>query len=261
MSKFKVVNLLDKLFITSCAFLLIFSWINFFIRDLWITFFLSLVFSFATLFLVFFFFNCHTKRKTNNKKYLSQIDENFLAFQVLNKFDKLKLISDILSKQVENKIKKDSIIFKKDEKNYQIMFDVNNENFNNLALFRMLEIVEKNTDILWIFCDKVDTNLNTKILKNLQVKIIGRKELYDEFFLASSIFPNNENLNTKKAKTTFKIFFKNLFTPQKTKSYFLCGLVLTFSSIILPFHTYYLIFGSLFLIFSLVCKMRKIFKF
>ncbi len=178
----------------------------------------------------------------------------------MNKKDKLQLLSSILSKQVENKIKKDSIIFVKDEKAHQIMVEVNDDDFNDLALFRMLEKLEKTTQVLWVICDSTAPSLKTKILKDLEIKIIGKKELYDEFFLANLVFPNTSNLNIKKEKLTFKFILKNLFTPQKTKPFFLCGLVLIFSSIILPFRTYYLIFGSLFLILSLVCKLRKIFK-
>ena len=43
MSRFKIINLFDKIFVTSAIFLIIFAWINFYIRDLYTTFILSII--------------------------------------------------------------------------------------------------------------------------------------------------------------------------------------------------------------------------
>jgi len=67
-------------------------------------------------------------------------------------------------------------------------------------------------------------------------------------------------INTKELKLNFKTILKNFIQPKKSKQFFWCGFVLIFSSIILPFKTYYLIFGSLFLLASIACKVIPKFK-
>ena len=96
MSKFYIINLLDKIFITSSIFLIIFAWINFYLRDLKISFILSLIFTFAVLF-VFFYYLC----KKNEKKHLTKlkienVEKSYFAFKILSKFHQVELLNSML---------------------------------------------------------------------------------------------------------------------------------------------------------------------
>ena len=259
MSRFKIINLFDKIFITVSTFLLIYAWINFFLRDLWITFFLSLIFSFATLYMIFYFFNKQRSKKEINKSYFEDIEKNFLAFRLMSKTERTKMLKSILEKNAECKNIKENLTYTINKKCYQILIETSEEKLSQFQLENLVSTVEKNVDILKIICCDFNTNINTKILKNLEIEIVTKKKLYDEFFLTHNTFPNTGNLSTPERKK-FKEIMKNFLIPQKAKSYFLCGLFLIFSSIILPYHFYYLIFGSVFLIFSIICKLQPLFK-
>ena len=259
MSRFKIINLLDKIFVSICVFLLMFAWINFFLHDLWTSFFISIIFSSACLFLIFCFFNKRQTKIALNKKYSQDIEQNFLAFRLLRQNDKLNLIKQLISKTSECKIKNGSLLFF-NEKKCQLFISVNTTSFDENTLFEMIEKAEKGTECLMIICNNTPSGINTKILKNLEIKFIDKKELYDNYFFKYSLFPDTQNLNLSKEKITLKMIIKNLIIPAKAKSYFWCGIVLLFSSIILPYRTYYLIFGSLFLIFSILSKLQPHFR-
>ncbi len=260
MSKFKIINLIDKVFITCAIFLIIYAWINFFIRDLWTTFFLSLIFSFACVFLLFYFFNKRNEKKFISKQNLKDMEEKFLAFRLSPKSDKLKLLKSIIENKYECKKIKDCLVYFKDEKIHQITLATDTQKLSQFELENLIQNSEKNVSVLQIVCCEVDANLNTKILKNLDVEIITKKELYENYFTLFNTFPDCSNLNTKTDRKKFKEIAKNFFIQNKAKSYFLCGLILIFSSIILPYHTYYLIFGTVFLIFSIICKLQPFFN-
>lgn len=260
MSKFKVINLIDKVFITCSIFLIIYAWINFFLRDLWATFFLSLIFSFAVVFLLFYFFNKRNEKKHLSKQHIKDMEEKFLAFRLLTKLNQLKLIKSIIEKTCECKKIKDSLLFFHEGKNQQIMISTNKEKLTQFELENLIQNLEKNVSVLQIICCEVETNINTKILKNLEVKIVTKNELYNKYFLPSNTFPDCSNLDTKIERKKFGEIMKNFLIPQKAKSYFLCGLILIFSSIILPYQTYYLIFGSTLLVLSVLCKLQPLFK-
>ena len=260
MSKFKIINLIDKVFITVAIFLVIYAWINFFIRNLWLTFMLSLTFSFACVFLLLHFLQKQQTKKSVNKKYLSDIEEKFLAFRLMNNSDQLNLIANIISKESKCEIKNNCLLFEKDNKTHQILIATHIEILTQFELINLLRKLEKNIDVLFVFCCDSHANSNTEILKDLEVKIFNKKKIYDEFFMRLNTFPDCSKLQTKKEKIKLKDLATSIFVPHKAKSYFLCGLVLIFSSIILPYHTYYLIFGSLLLIFSVICKLRPFFK-
>lgn len=260
MSKFKIINLFDKIFITTSVFLLVYAWINFFIRDLWVTFFLSLIFSSACVFILFYLLNIRKEKKAINKEYLNDIEEKFLAFQLLDKNEKLNLIKSTLKSSCKCEKIKDSLLCSEENQIYQIMIETDCEKLSQFHLIKLTSQRAKNIERLVIICCGVEQNLNRKFLKNLEIVLVDKKQLYDIYFLPNKLFPDTSNLNTKTDRKKITEIAKNFFVPHKAKSYFLCGLILIFSSIILPFHFYYLIFGSTLLIFSIICRLQPCFN-
>lgn len=260
MSRFKIVNLFDRILITTSVFLLIYAWINFFIRDLWTSFILSIIFTLACVFLLFYLVDNKNKKKSMNKLYLKDIEEKFLAFQLLSKNEKISLLKNILEYNYTCSKIKDSLLFVKDNKKCQIMIETNTEKLSQFDVLKLISLREKSVERLIIVCHEFEPLINKNFLSNLEIEFVNKKQLYDEYFLPQKSFPDCSNLNTKTERKKFKEIAKNFFIPSKAKSYFLCGLILIFSSIILPFHIYYLIFGSTLLIFSIVCKLQPFFK-
>ena len=259
MSKYKIVNLFDKLFITCTIFLIIYAWINFFIRDLISTFILSLIFSSGITFLIFYLFNKKNEKMLNNKKLLKVIETNFLAFRLLSKTEQLSLINSIVEKKFKTRILSNGIAFKKDNKTGIILIATQFEKISEYDFVNLLQGISS-VDFIEIICNDFDEKLNTKILNNININFVTKKQLYNEYFLKNLIFPNCEKLNIKIERKSFRQIAKYFFVPAKAKSYFICGLILIFSSIILPYQTYYLIFGSVLLIFSIICKLQPFFK-
>ena len=260
MSKFKIVNLFDRIFITVSIFLVIYAWINFFLRNLWTTFLLSLIFTFASVFLLFYILNLRSEKKKTSKAYQNDVEEKFLAFMLMSLNEKLNLMKNIIEKSCECKKVKDSLTYSKNNKTHQLIIATDIEKLNQFQLINLISNSKKNIDISTILCCEIDTNLNTKIFKDLEIEFVTKKQLYDEFFLAFNTYPDSSILNTKKEGLNPSKILKNFIIPSKAKSYFLCGLILIFSSIILPYHFYYLIFGSILLILSVLCKLQPLFK-
>lgn len=256
--KFKIINLFDKIFITISIFLVVYAWINFFIRDLWQTFFFSLIFTSALTFVLFYCLNKKSVKKNLNKQHFIEVEKNFLAFQTMGNLERLKLIKNIIEKSCVCTKFKESLVYSKNDLSHQIMIEIDCEKLSQHNLQSLISKRKNGVKSLTIICSDFDQNLNTKILKNLEVKIVNKTALYDEYFFPNNIFPNCSDLETNIEKKGLKQIIKNFIQPHKSKSYFFCGLILIFSSIILPFHTYYLIFGSVLIIVSIACKFQKI---
>lgn len=258
MRKTKIIGFIDTLFICFSIFLLIYAWINFFIRNLLATFILSLIFTFALTFLLFFFLDKRRNKKEKLKDYLKSVDKNFLAFRLMSLSEQIALINKIVSTKHNTKIINNSILFKESEKTSKILFATSIETLSDFDLINLLQGV-KNINQIVIICNKVQPDLNSNLLKDVSIEFVDKTKLYNDYFFANSIYPNTEILNSKVERKKIKEIVKNFFIPQKAKSYFLCGLILIFSSIILPYHYYYLIFGSCLLIASIFCKIRPLF--
>ena len=248
MSKFKIVNLLDKIFINICVFLLCFAWINFYIRDLWLTFFISLICCFAICFLLFYIVGkkqSKTKSATENK---DNIEKTLLSFVLLSPNNKNALL-----KALFNAEKTDFKYFYKNGQN--LYFDASTTNELTQQLF--YEIIAQSRDInfenLYIICSCCKLT-NLSILKSKKVEIIDKNKLF-KLLTETKINLKTDDLNLSESKFSFKDFALNFFAEKKAKSYFVCSLVLLFSSVILPYNFYYIIFGSMLMLFTLICKI------
>ena len=255
MAKFKIVNLIDKLFITCATFLIIYAWINFYIRNLWTTFILSLIFCSATLYVFYFFINKKQTRENLNKQQIQAIDLNYYVFKLTPTKQKLTLLKEIF-KKYNPTIKNLTLRYERNNKKTMLVFATKYDIIDNKILLNIIdEFNDEFVDEIHIVCCDIVNNINTKIFVNTEIKFITKKILYLDYFLKHNIFPDQTNINLNSTKLTLNALIKNMFNSYKAKGYFLCGFVLIFSSIILPYHFYYLIVGSTLLLFALICKI------
>ncbi len=256
MSKFRVVNLIDKLFISIAIFLIVYAWINFYIRDLWTTFFLSLIFSFAIIYVMFYLFNKNKQKKALSKKNIDEINKHFFAFKMQPKQKKLALLKSILQTEFQTSIKNEILTYQKDNKKHVVLICTHTDILTQQDLINFLdENVKFDSDCVEIICNQSQKNLNTNIFKAKEIIIINKEKLYEDFFKKYNTYPDKNEINFQVTKLSFKDIVKNFFLPQKAKSYFFCGLILLFSSLIIPYHTYYIVFGTVLMIFSILCKL------
>ena len=256
MSRFKIINLIDKLFITIAVFLIIYAWINFYIRDLWTTFILSIIFTFASVYLLYFFINKkHNKKNLSNQK-LKDVAENFLAFKLAPLNQKLELINKILSVEHITILKRKSLTYIKENKKVLVIFATNIDNLTQNDLLNLLATNNSSeVECFEIICNEISPNINTKIFNNKTIKIVTKTSLYMDYFLKHNIFPDKSEINLNATKISWQDILKGVFEKKKARPYFIYGLLLIFSSIILPYQAYYIVFGSMFLLFSIICKI------
>lgn len=256
MSKFFIINLIDKIFITISVFLIIFAWINLYLRDIKTTFVFSLIFTFAIVFILFYFFNKKRSQTNCLKQKTKNIDESYLAFKLLSKQNQLKLINSILLKHYSSEIKSNLIEYNFENKKYIVLIK-NNTTISQNDIFSILNELDQDFDTLKIFCEDYNNNIKTNFLRNKNIELINKFELYENYFKESNIFPNTENVNFENLKPNYKTILLNFISPNKSKSYFICGLLMIFSSLILPMKIYYFTFGTIFMILSIICRIRK----
>lgn len=246
--------------------------IAFFIDEIFkliIFFFISLIFfratnlslglslllsSIVTIILCVIFYIIRTKRLTKKQLSLTQLKE----------IDKLKDQFSYGSQiEIRNYLKK---LFNA-EKNYKNELTIDNKdtiilyNFDNKVLdceeIKKIYRENKNRKIhkIIILCNSYSLDCKN-LIKNFQkikYEIIDISELYVKYILPEHSMPNFAIETIPKEKFNFNTFKKYAFSRHKSKTYFLCGLVLLFSSYFVPLRIYYLIFSALMFISSLLC--------
>ncbi len=256
MSKFKIVNLFDKIFVSVSIFLIIYAWLNFYIRNLFSTFILSLIFSSAIIFVLYYFLNKKHERVKLNKKSTDEMNKSFLSFRLTPKKEKLDLLYQIFSREYETKLDNGILSYVKDDKKHIVLIATHIDRIKENELINLVdEFVNLDFDVIDIICQDVSQNINSNIFIDKKIVFLTKEKLYTDYFSKYSIFPDDSKIDTSITKLKFRDILKNFFLPEKARSYFFCGLILIFSSIILPYHIYYILFGSTLLIFAIVCKL------
>lgn len=250
MSKYKIVNIVDRIFISTCVFLLFFAWINFYVRDLRLTFVFALLASFSVCFLLFLYFSKKQTKENKTKARIGLVEKHFLAFILQSNQERLDSLS-----QVYDTEKSSTNGFLKSKNNLYFVY-TENEKLDKTAYFNIIAQAKNlNFETLYIICGDIGEPLNLQIFKDKKVKIINKTQLLDDYENKNVDIVSNSNLNLAPPKIKWVDIAKNIFAPQKAKSYFVCGLVLLFSSVVLPYNFYYIIFGSMLMLFALICKI------
>jgi len=257
MSKYAFINLIDKLFISISVFLIIFAWINFYTRNLWLSFILGLIFSFACIFIFSYFLGKRKEKLVLTKQQNNKINVSFLAFRILTLKEQLDFLKNILKHQ-NAEIKNEILVYENENKKVAIILACNHNKFcenDFLSIVQQTKCLD--VSHFEIVCENSE-NFNTKILKNKTYSIVTKQEFVKRFFEKYNTFPPQDSIDTSTIKPKFADILNRMFLPHKTKTYFYCGLILIFSSIIIPYHAYYIVFGSMLMLFAIVCRVKKI---
>lgn len=256
MSKYKFINLADRIFISITIFLLVYAWINFFTHNLILTFVLSLIFSASILYLLFYISNKKKIKTLNNKKLLKDMEDKFLAFRLLEKTEKIKMLNDYLKQAYETKFICGNLTYKKDGKTHVLIIATHIQKINNYDVVNLIEGMKK-FDHIDIVCNECAEPIKTEIYANIKITILPKQEFYEKFLKNMNL--DCSILSHQVKKISWKNILKNFIIPRKTKPYFVAGLIMFFSSLILPYRYYYIIFSTIFFVLSLACKIQPYF--
>ena len=258
MSKFKFINLLDNLFIYISIFLISFAWIQFFAKSFILSLLLSAILAITIILLIRFFKN---KNNLNHQISLNR-QHNFeifkLAIQTMPTSKLAMTIKKLIPPKYMAKVYKGDIIFSKNNSSHIFTFYY----AGNLDEYKLLEIIKtKSQQNITIFCPSHPNELKSiiKAFKHKNINLISLEQLFD-LFNDKQIKINTSHIDLSKHKITLKEILKNSISQSKSKGYFISGLVLLFTSIVIPYRIYYVIFSSILFILSLLCRIKPISK-
>ncbi len=251
MSKFKLINILDKVFVCFVLFLIVFALVQFFVGGFGLSLFLSLLVT-ASILCVFYFF----KHKISSKKELAkstafEIENCYLNFSMMSKTQQLNLIKKFVPTDNCPIVKSNHI----DCKNQIIVVIQSSKEIDKSSFIDCIKNCLGTQKEIVVFAHSYssDTKEFAKML-NKKIVLLDKNNFYLLCKNNKIIFKNNFK-NIEKIK--LKDIFVNFFDKKHTKGFFFSGFVLIFTSFIIPFQNYYLFFGIILLIFSLICKVKK----
>lgn len=168
----------------------------------------------------------------------------------------IDIVKQLLPENCTIKTNKGDISYTKDNINHLITFLFSSE----LNEAKLLDIIKtKQCEHLVVICSNVNAEAQNvaKAFKNRRIDLINLEQLF-ELCNNKNIAIDTSYINLDKHKITLKEIFKNSLSRNKSKGYFISGLVLLFISIIIPFKIYYVVFSTILFILSAVCRFKPV---
>ena len=254
MSKFKFVNILDIVFLIIFTFLIVFAWVQFFVKHLVLSLFISLILCGGIVFI-----SRYIKSKKHLKYQLKQKqNEDFIKFkltiQTMPTQQLISLIKKLIPSSYVPKSIKCDLHFIKNNSKHIFTFCYNEILTEN----KLLELIKtKKSSNLTVFCASFDKSIKhiASAFKNIKIGIIDLEQLY-QIFNYNNILIDNSNIDLTNSKLTIKDILKNSLSRSHAKGYFISGLILLFTSLIVPFKLYYVIFSSTLFVLTILCMFK-----
>lgn len=240
---------LSKLFRLFLIFIIALIWCRYFIEDLTIS---LVVTAFITLLvdalISLIFYNKNKKLNLKNSE-LEKADNYCNKFIFSNKAYTVNFFYNLASKRHKAK-KYANYIYLHDNKVLLYPY-YKFEEFNTEDLILTYNSAKKlNANKLVICVNKINANV-LKIKDKLDIKIIilDKYQTYEKLLKEYNYFPQEFIIKT--SKNSFKSLVEYSLNKKRTKGYFIASIILLFSSFIVKYNIYYLIFSSILLILSL----------
>lgn len=254
MSKFKFINILDFIFISIGILLIFFAWINFFIRNIFLSFLFSVFLSAVTIFFVIYFKNRKINKsnlKTNEQLSIAKFK---FAIQSSSSAKLVSILKQLVPKNCITKVKLGNIFFTENGKE-RVFIPFYSQDLNDTLLLNLIKNI--NISNITIFCSNYtkEAKYISSIFNNKTITLVSLDDLYS-LTSQKKIKVDTENIDLTKPKVSIKEILKNSIRKDKAKGYFISGLVLLFTSLIIPYKIYYVIFSSILILLSILCKFK-----
>lgn len=240
----------DTLFCTVAIFIVLKFLFSLFLNNA-----LSLIFSLTlSLLLGLMFFSVLKKKKGKNllkKAEEKKMNENLIRLSFMKKSSILTFFQRVFSKlKVENYVKNGRIYLPEHGAVIFIHFDFDEVRKSEIIKYYNLL---RDDEIGVIFSQNFSSEIKEFCSNfNGKIKTYAKREIF-ELLGKAEIFPENDVFFFKEKERKWD--FSLLLNKKRAKNYFFYGIIFMLYSFIVPIKIYYIIIGSLFLIFSLTVKL------
>ena len=257
MKKIRISNIFDFLIGTSFLFLVFFVWTRYFVHKIWLTIIISSV---LTFFAISIYHIIQTKRQ--NKKILSE-NEMKNAHQISTKF--LLMTKQEILKEFEKYL---SIKYlTKSKSDYLIINDNILRPIFSSATISDRDVIESYTKIkkmnvkkLIIVCQGASTEAKkiAELITDKKVVVLEEFDAFENIYKPLKFeIPKNANERSKKNIGDYVSF---ALKKERTKNYLIVAFFLLFSSFILRYNIYYVVFASITTMLGLYSYFNKRFN-
>lgn len=254
--KIRLYTLVDFLFFNLSFFLIIFAWVRFLTRNTFSAVVISIIILVVANFVksVLKTNKKNKKIEINNKQ--NEIENTMLTLLASSEEENKLFFMKVFESFKKTKIEADFIIF--DDK--AVCMDFTEKTIHLEKAIKKIPFAKNigKKELLFL-CYSFDPK-DKMFVENLgspNIKIVEKDEIYTNLFSPSKIFPEKIFETKSLGKLKFKQLLKMSFRKDKTKKYFLSGMLVFFCSLIVQNNIFYVLMSSVMFCFALFSLTKK----
>ena len=258
MKNFKFASFIDFIFVNFLIFLITFTWSRFLTKNIALSFLLGLI---CTAIFIFFtkFASKTKKNKLNISKSLQKDIDSYLLTLLSNSCEQnINFFSNAIKSEETNVLKEQNLIIY--NYNYCLCPMFEQSNLTQTSAIKQIRIaIEKKLEKITFICFEIDekTKLFLKQIKNIEVEIIDKNNIYSKFFVMYQVYPSIIFETKPQKKLKFKQIINLSFCKSRSKNYFFSGLFILFCSMFVRLNFYYVFLSYLLFLFAIISLTRK----
>jgi hypothetical protein len=252
----KFYEVVDFIFFNFAVFLILFAWTRFLTKNIVSAIAISVIILLVANFVkTVLKKSSATKKKKVNAK-TAEVENAFVNIFASSEEENAQLFLNIFNHFRESKLKENDIIF--DDKVVCFDFDERVAPIEK-ALKKILIATKLGQKKIMFLCYSFDAKdkIFVENLKDFEVKVVQKDEIYEKLFVPSQIFPKKSVEVKAGGKIKFKQLVKMSFGREKAKKYFLSGLLVFFCSLIVKNNLFYVFMSSIMFCFALFSLSKK----
>jgi len=252
-SKTLLSKISNTIFLIISTIVLVFIWINYYIKDIEKSFLSSIIITFVICLAFFSYKKYKNKREISKNNSLEQIQ--FAKDQLLfgKTIDTIAIISKLYNhinlKPTNQEYHHINI---SEQIDYYFLFK--NEQLTQSDFINIYQTRQFNKIIVYCFNETTFT-----MFENIDIKTITFDNIYKKSLEQDTPLTNNIK-SLKKPKLKAKEILGIVFNKNRSKGYLYFGLMIIFSSFFTIFSIYYLIVGSCLIFCSIFSRFNKIYN-
>lgn len=257
LKSFNFAKIIDLIFFNVSLFLIFFAWTKFiFKRNL-----IALILTFSIIIAINIVKSIRNYIKSNKNKTQDlkkkDIENCMLSFLAQSDKENLDFFLKVFSfKKIKYK-KKNFLLF---ENNEAVCFDFSQKLLSSETCLKHIHYaIKQGIKKLGILCYSLPSQdkLFFENLKNIQIKIYEKTDIYTQFLSKYGFFPEK----VLEIKSTQKLKIKQIINisldRKKSKAYFFSGILIFFCSLIVRYNIYYVIMSSILFFMAILCRRQK----
>lgn len=252
---FKLSSLLSIIFRITLIFLIVFIWARYYIDSLYIAIIVSCLGTIMIDLFIKLIRNKHDKTLSLKRAELEKIESINNTFLFGDENETLMFFYNLALKKHNAIKKKDYILIEHDNGEKIVLmpfYTYRKVNVDDLIL--CVNKIKKIGPTKLVLCVSSADSLIYKFVEklSLEIVILNKEETYLKLLSEYNFYPDNL-INLKEVqKNNIKTLVSYSLNKSRTKGYFLASCIMLFSSFLVRYNIYYIIFSTFLLILSLI---------